>query len=82
MELFIMSDDIERLVPDPEVAREFGVTTMSMWRWDHDEAKAALGWPSKIKNGNRNYRSRNRIEAFKKNLMAAALGARASREAV
>jgi hypothetical protein len=53
-----------------------------MWRWDHDEAKAALGWPSKIKNGNRNYRSRNRIEAFKKNLMAAALGARASREAV
>jgi hypothetical protein len=46
MELFIMSDDIERLVPDPEVAREFGVTTMSMWRWDHDEAKAALGWPS------------------------------------
>jgi hypothetical protein len=65
--------DVDHLVPDPEVAREFGVTTMSMWRWDHDGAKAALGWPPKIKNGLRNYRSRRLIETFKKNLMTAAL---------
>jgi hypothetical protein len=71
--------DIDRLVPDPEVAREFGVTTMTMWRWDHDEAKAALGWPPKIKNGDRNYRSRNQLEVFKKNLITAALDARASK---
>jgi hypothetical protein len=73
--------DIDHLVPDPEVAREFGVTTMTMWRWDHDEAKAALGWPPKIKNGDRNYRSRNQLEAFKKNLIATSLGVRAPREA-
>jgi hypothetical protein len=54
--------DIDHLVPDPEVAREFGVTTMTLWRWDHDEAKAAQGWPPKIKNGDRNYRSRNQLD--------------------
>jgi hypothetical protein len=73
--------DIDHLVPDPEVAREFGVTTMTTWRWDRDEAKAALGWPPKIKIGDRNYRSRNQLEAFKKNLITAALDARAPREA-
>jgi hypothetical protein len=57
--------------------RVFGVTTMTMWRWDRDEAKAALGWPPKIKNGDRNYRSRNRLDAFKQNLIKAALTARA-----
>jgi hypothetical protein len=73
--------EIDHLVPDPKVAREFDVTTMSLWRWDHDEAKAALGWPQKIKIDARNYRNRNQLEAFKKNLMAAAIGSRASREA-
>ena len=73
-----MSDDVDHLVPDPEVAREFGVSLMTLWRWDHNEVKSALGWPVKIKNGDRNYRSRNQIETFKKNLMATALGTKAA----
>ena len=71
--------DIDYLVPDAQVAHEFSVTPMSLWRWDHDEAKIALGWPPKIKNGRRNYRSRNQLEAFKKSLIATALAGRASK---
>jgi hypothetical protein len=70
--------DIDYLVPDAQVANEFSVTPMSLWRWDHDEAKIALGWPPKIKNGRRNYRSRNQLEAFKKALIGTALAARDS----
>ena len=75
-----MSHDIDHLVPDPGVAAEFGVTTMSMWRWDHDPAKAAFGWPAKIKIGKRNYRSRHQIEAFKKKLLQVASDARAAKQ--
>jgi hypothetical protein len=73
--------DIDYLVPDPQVAREFNITLMTVWRWDHDPAKISLGWPPKIKSGKnskRNYRSRNQLEAFKKNLIAVALAERAS----
>jgi hypothetical protein len=73
-----MSEDFDHLIPDPKVADEIGVTTMSLWRWDRSPAKAALGWPPKIKIGLRNYRSRNGLEAFKRNLTAVALGTRAS----
>jgi hypothetical protein len=71
--------EVDRLVPDPEVAREFGVTLMTLWRWDHDKAKIALGWPPKIKHGKsnaRNYRHRSQIEAFKAKLLKLALAER------
>ena len=41
--------DVDTLVPDPKVAEEFHTTLMTLWRWDHDPAKAALGWPPKVK---------------------------------
>jgi hypothetical protein len=69
----------DTFIPDPEVAKEFGVTLMSLWRWDHSDEKAALGWPPKIQIGKRNFRSREQLEAFKRNLMQVALGARTSK---
>jgi len=39
--------EIASLVPDPIVAEEFYVTLMTLYRWDHDPAKRALGWPPK-----------------------------------
>jgi hypothetical protein len=69
----------DTLVPDPEVAREFSVTLMTLWRWDRSPAKVALGWPPPVKIGHRNYRNRHGIETFKKNLIAAALAERESR---
>ena len=68
--------EVESLVPDPVVAKEFGVTLMSIWRWDHDPAKRDLGWPPKIQLSGRNYRSRSQLEAFKANLLTRALAER------
>jgi hypothetical protein len=68
--------DIESLIPDPKVAEEFHVTLMSLWRWDRDPAKIALGWPPKVQIGKRNYRHRSQIEAFKSNLLQRALAER------
>ena len=76
-----MSDlAVERLVPDPVVAKEFNVTLMTIWRWDRSPAKADLGWPPKVKIGTRNYRNRSQLEAFKAKVLQRALveGARGS----
>ena len=68
--------DIEVLIPDPAVAKEFGITLMTIWRWDNDPKKIALGWPPKVQLGKRNYRHRSRIELFKSNLLQRALAER------
>jgi hypothetical protein len=33
--------DHDTLVPDPLVQKEFGVSAMSIWRWDRDPEMAA-----------------------------------------
>ena len=65
---------VDNFVPDPLVAKEFHVTTMTLWRWDHCPAKIKLGWPPKVKIGDRNFRSRLQLENFKSNLLRNALG--------
>jgi hypothetical protein len=35
----------DTLVPDPQVLKEFGVTAMSIWRWDRDPELIKLEWP-------------------------------------
>jgi hypothetical protein len=44
----------DELVPDPQVAREFSVTLMTLWRWDRDPK----GW-----GGNRPSKSEREITA-------------------
>jgi hypothetical protein len=61
---------IDTLVPDPQVWREFGVTSMTLFRWTHN---AKLGFPPPIKINNRNFRSRRQIEAFKDRMLRKAL---------
>ena len=61
------------LVPDPQVAREFGVTLMSLWRWSQDPH---LNFPTAIKIRNRNFRSRRALEAFKARMMRKAIADR------
>ena len=43
------ADERDDLVPDPVVWREFGVTSMTGWRWDRDPELIALGWPPPIR---------------------------------
>jgi hypothetical protein len=73
--------DIELLIPDPSVAKEFGITLMTIWRWDHDPKKIELGWPPKTQLGKRNYRHRSQLEAFKANLLKRALAERDASQA-
>jgi hypothetical protein len=68
--------EIEYFVPDPIVADEFGVTPMTIWRWDHSAAQAALGWPEKVNINGHNYRRRAKLEAYKRNVVALALAER------
>ena len=68
----------DHLVPDPQVADEFNVSLMTLWRWTRDEK---LGFPEAIKIRNRNFRSRNALEAFKEKLLRDAIRARPGGEA-
>src|SRR5450759_1795513 len=56
------SDAPDQLVPDPEIAAEFSVSLMTLWRWSRD---ATLNFPPPVKINGRNYRSRAQIETFK-----------------
>jgi hypothetical protein len=67
----------DSLIPDPQVCREFGVSAMTLWRWDRDPD---LNFPARIVIGRRNYRSRREIERFKARLLRRAVAQR-SREA-
>jgi hypothetical protein len=68
-----MSDHLlqkpDPLVPDPKVAEEFGVSLMTLWRWDHDPRMAELGWEPPVKIRKRNYRSRSVLEKVKATAM-------------
>ena len=37
---------VDALVPDPLVARELGISSMTLWRWDHKPEHTPLGWQS------------------------------------
>lgn len=55
------NDNADNLIPDPAVARRFGVTLMTLWRWDHDPE---LGFPKRIKIRTRNYRRESELDAW------------------
>jgi hypothetical protein len=60
----------DELIPDPQVWREFGVSSMTGHRWT---TNPTLGFPPKIKIGLRNYRSRKQVEAFKQRVLRQAM---------
>ena len=65
--------DADEFVPDPQVQKEFNVTSMTLFRWDRDPD---LGFPPKIKIRDKNYRSRRQLEKFKADLIAKAMSER------
>jgi hypothetical protein len=67
----------DSLVPDPQVCAEFGISSMTLWRWDRDPD---LNFPARINIRGRNFRSRKQIEAFKRDMLRGAIAQR-SREA-
>jgi hypothetical protein len=71
----------EELVPDPHVSKEFGITSMTVWRWDHDPKMAELGWPAPVYIRRRKYRPRQKLEAFKQRMVEHAARERGRRHA-
>ena len=67
----------DTLVPDPQVQNEFGVTAMSIWRWDRDPELIKLGWPPPIRIRSRKFRSRFALENFKRVMARRAIEQRA-----
>ena len=67
----------DALVPDPQVQKEFGVTAMSIWRWDRDPELIKLGWPPPIRIRSRKFRSRIALESFKRVMAQRAIEQRA-----
>ena len=55
----------DTLVPDPQVQKEFGVTAMSIWRWDRDPELIKLSWPP--------FRSRIALENFNRGMARRAI---------
>src|SRR3974377_2102609 len=64
-------------VRDPQVCKEFGITFMSLLRWDADPAMAELGWAPPMQIRKRKYRSRQMLDAFKAKALARAIKQRA-----
>ena len=60
----------DKLIPDPVVCAEFGVTPMTLWRWTRDPE---LNFPPAIAIRNRNFRSRRQLEAFKERMLTVAI---------
>jgi len=50
-----------RLLPDRKVCARYGVTQMTLWRWERDPA---LGFPKAIKIRNRKYRVESELDEF------------------
>src|SRR4051812_34176269 len=65
--------DADEFVPDPQVAKEFNITLMSLWRWTNDPT---LGFPPPIQIRGKNFRSRKQIEAFKQEMIRRAIATR------
>lgn len=76
---------VDEFVPDQKVRKELGISDVTLWRWDRDPAKAALGWPPPVNfsrgKTHRKFRSRQQLEQFKANLIQLALGKRDGAEA-
>ncbi len=51
----------KRYIPDPLVCRRYGVSAMSIWRWDRDPN---LNFPKPVNIRGRKYRNEAELDAF------------------
>ena len=52
-----------RYLPDPQVCRRYGVSAMTLWRWDHDPR---INFPKPIRINRRKYRDEAELEAWER----------------
>jgi predicted DNA-binding transcriptional regulator AlpA len=51
----------KRLIPDYLVQKRYGVTSMTVWRWDHDPT---LDFPKPYRIKGRKYRNADELDEF------------------
>ena len=72
-------DASQAVVSDTDIRRDLGsLSRMTIWRWDHDPAMAALGWPPPISVHGRNHRDAEQYERFRGRLAREAIAKRAT----
>jgi predicted DNA-binding transcriptional regulator AlpA len=69
------NDVPDSFVADPDVAKELGISLMTLWRYDRSEELRDI-FPAKVQIGKRNYRSRRQLEVFKATMLRKALAER------
>lgn len=58
----------KRFIPDPQVAERYGISAMTLWRWDRNPA---LKFPAPIRINNRKYRDETALVAWERQRTAA-----------
>ena len=54
-------EDEKRLIPDVKVQKRYGVSAMTIWRWDHDPQ---LDFPKAVRIRGHKYRDESELDAF------------------
>ena len=68
-----VADVTDTFVPDPQVWKELGISSMTGWRWQRDPD---LNFPPRIQIRGRNFRSRNQLERWKAEMLRRSIGER------
>jgi len=63
--------DVDTFVPDPQVWKELGISSMTGWRWQRDPD---LNFPPRIQIRGRNFRSRKQLERWKAEMLRRSMG--------
>ena len=56
-------EDVDVLLPDPKVQKRYGVSAMTIHRWDHDPT---LGFPPPVRIKKRKYRRLSQLIEFER----------------
>ena len=68
-----VADVTDTFVPDPQVWKELGISSMTGWRWQRDRN---LNFPPRIQIRGRNFRSRKQLERWKAEMLRRSIGER------
>ena len=57
--------DASKLIPDPQVLRELGISDVTLWRWDNDPKYQHIEFPKPVRLGKRKYRDEAELAAWR-----------------
>jgi hypothetical protein len=71
----VVVDVADTFVPDPQVWKELGISSMTGWRWQRDPS---LNFPPRIQIRGRNFRSRKQLERWKAEMLRRSIAGRSA----